>query len=243
MGSSLIPERATSPYRAAPALATPLLGVALLRAGENPANDRPSPLRERSTAQQTRSGQIASAGDDPPRLCCAGPGGGPLFRRCTSLAAELHRFSTSFGEAGSGNGQLALTNRSGVAVNTETGDVYVADTSNSRVQEFEANGTFVRSFPFTAPAFIAIDNSGGASQGDVYVANPTADSVSKFDANGTLVTSWGNSGHLTGNGTESFGSLAGIAVDPTGVPLGLDHLSPPPLFLCPGRQPCLQFQR
>jgi hypothetical protein len=64
-------------------------------------------------------------------------------------AAQAHAFSFSFGGAGSGAGQLSLTSSSGVAVNDETHDVYVADTGNNRVDEFEASSssaTFVRAW-------------------------------------------------------------------------------------------------
>jgi DNA-binding beta-propeller fold protein YncE len=57
-------------------------------------------------------------------------------------AAQAHAFSFSFGSPGSGAGQLSLVPAapgSGMAVNDETGDVYVADTANNRIDEFEVN--------------------------------------------------------------------------------------------------------
>ena len=101
---------------------------------------------------------------------------------------------------------------SGVAVNAETGDVYVADTGNARVEEFSAAGAFVRSFPATDPTLIAIDNSSGASDGDVYVGDHVGGNVSKFEADGTPLTTWGTAGQLT-IGPEEFD---GIAVDQSG---------------------------
>jgi hypothetical protein len=128
-------------------------------------------------------------------------------------AAQAHGFSTSFGEAGTGSGQLALIfptltpqgkplePGSGLAVNDDSGDVYVADTGNHRVDEFSpgkpAPERFVRAFgadvggagvdvcttgcgpgtPGTSPGeledptFIAVDNSKGASDGAVYVVD------------------------------------------------------------------------
>ena len=51
-------------------------------------------------------------------------------------------FSTDIGSAGSGAGQLSLTSgifglTSGIAVNDATGDLYIADTNNNRVDEFD----------------------------------------------------------------------------------------------------------
>ena len=88
---------------------------------------------------------------------------------------------------------------SGVAVDNATHDVYVADTGNHRVDEFESNGTFIRAFganvggpgidtctlipgckagatgsasgDLEAPKFVAVDNSPGPSHGDVYVGD------------------------------------------------------------------------
>ena len=68
---------------------------------------------------------------------------------CTAVpsvasAARGHELSTPIGAKGSAAGQL--TEPSAVAVNEATGDVYVLDTGNDRVDEFEANGTFVRAW-------------------------------------------------------------------------------------------------
>jgi hypothetical protein len=120
---------------------------------------------------------------------------------CTAAqAAQRHGFRESFGEPGSGSGQLSLRfveqssearvigAGSGVAVDDGTGGVYVADTSNHRVSEFDpakpSTERFIRAFgadvggagidvctsscapgtPGTAPGqlqaptFIAVDN-------------------------------------------------------------------------------------
>ncbi len=122
-------------------------------------------------------------------------------------ATQFHRFSKAVGSAGSGAGQLLLHTGdeanagSGVAVNNETHDLYVADTANNRIAEFDASGTFVRAWgwgvatgaaePQTctvtcqagsagnspgqleAPTFVAVDNDPlSPSHGDVYVAGP-----------------------------------------------------------------------
>jgi hypothetical protein len=83
-----------------------------------------------------------------------------------ALAGSSHIYSHHLGEGrGEAAGELELTAPvlfdkpafspgtpkfnvagSGVAVNDETHDVYVADTGNRRVDEFEADGTFIRTF-------------------------------------------------------------------------------------------------
>ena len=84
--------------------------------------------------------------------CCPGVAWGDSAYRLES--------GRVFGGAGAGAGQLGLAapilqgsgraelrvSGSGVAVNDETHDVYVADTGEHRVDEFEADGTFMRAW-------------------------------------------------------------------------------------------------
>jgi DNA-binding beta-propeller fold protein YncE len=123
-----------------------------------------------------------------------------------SGAAEVYVRTASIGTPGAGDGELSLGEHSGVAVNQTTGNVYVADTGNGRVEEFEPDGTFVRVFgSLTAPTFIAIDDS----TGDLYVADSDG-SVHKFEGDGTQAAGWALEGVTT------FTELKGIAVGPTG---------------------------
>jgi DNA-binding beta-propeller fold protein YncE len=46
-----------------------------------------------------------------------------------------------FGQEGSGEGQFSSP--AGVAVNQDSGDVYVVDVFNERVQRFDADGAFI----------------------------------------------------------------------------------------------------
>jgi NHL repeat len=141
---------------------------------------------------------------------------GSSVSAASARADSLHRFGFAFGGAGEGAGELGLVapvlerlgqpgfalGGSGVAVDQATGGVYVADTSNHRVDEFTSKGVFVLAFgkdvnkgnalqpdvcraleecqkgaegsapgELHAPRFIAVDNSGGASQGDMYVGD------------------------------------------------------------------------
>jgi len=171
---------------------------------------------------------------------------------CTALAllvsparaATVHVFSSSFASEGSGAGRVSSPQ--GVAVNDATGDVYVADTGNARVDEFDSSGSFVRAWgwgvadgassfetctttceagvsgagagQFTTPVFIAVDNSSSASAGDVYVGDTGTNLVQKFGASGSLITAWGTGGQLDGSTATGgpFTSIAGITVDTSG---------------------------
>jgi DNA-binding beta-propeller fold protein YncE len=175
-------------------------------------------------------------------------------------AAESHAYAGSFGSSGSGAGQVELVppkfdkgviapperaemvvGGSGLAVDQVTGDVYVADTGNHRVDEFSPSGVFVRAWgwgvasgasesqvctntclvgipgsapgQFTAPTFVAVDNtSGGAS--DVYVADSATGIVQKFSPSGGLITSWG--GVPAPGQAGGFEHVEGIAVKTEG---------------------------
>lgn len=59
----------------------------------------------------------------------------------TALAQPAYTQTGSFGSAGSGAGQMSLPGA--VAVNDATGDVYVADPGNARIDVFDAAGNFI----------------------------------------------------------------------------------------------------
>jgi hypothetical protein len=165
-----------------------------------------------------------------------------------ALASSSHVFSTAFGEAGSGDGQMELTEGggvggSGIAVNSSTHDLYVADTRNNRVDEFSSAGVFVRAWGWGVadrstealqvctsgchaglsgagagqldePQSIAVDNSGGPSQGDVYVADSRGP-VLKFSATGGYLST--NTGiTATAPVAGPFSGNLGVAVDVSG---------------------------
>jgi WD40-like Beta Propeller Repeat len=154
----------------------------------------------------------------------------------TALALTTHVASTPFGSSGSGAGEVSLAANSGLAVNLGTHDVYVADTGNARIDEFDQGGGFIRAWgfgvadglpafetctlscqagiqgsaagQFTNPTLIAVDNSPGASAGDVYVGDTGDGLVSKFSAAGVLIESWGSRGQLAGSSATGKGTLA-----------------------------------
>ena len=63
----------------------------------------------------------------------------------TAPAGAEVAYLTSFGSASTSPANpYPLSEPTGVAVNNATGDVYVADTGNNRIQEFDSGGSFVR---------------------------------------------------------------------------------------------------
>ena len=99
-----------------------------------------------------------------------------------------------------------------VAVDAD-GNVYVTDTLNSRVEIFDAEGTFISTFGkagdgpgyFFRPKGIAID-----SDGHIWVADEFQDRVQVYNREGQLLTYIGDT-HA--NGPGQFKALVGIAID------------------------------
>jgi hypothetical protein len=144
----------------------------------------------------------------------------------TALAARHYVNTGSFGSEGSGPEQFLEP--TSVAVNASSlhpasGDVYVVDRGNGRVERFSAAGIFISEFDgaetpaksFELLEGVAIDNSGkpvleDPSVEDVYVVDAGRRVVDKFNAEGKFIS------EITGTGTESFGVIHGIAVDSSG---------------------------
>jgi DNA-binding beta-propeller fold protein YncE len=70
--------------------------------------------------------------------------GGLLLCSAPALAARGHLFDKSFGQAGSGNGEFE--HPVAAAVGEATGDVYVADSEQNRVERFSATGQYLGYF-------------------------------------------------------------------------------------------------
>ena len=148
------------------------------------------------------------------------------FATVSAQALEVHLFERSFGSEGTGSGQFKKP--VGVAVNDVTHDVYVVDSGNNRVEEFNSTGSTVlgefdgSASPtgvFSDPTQIAVDNSNDPldpSAGDVYVVDMGHAVIDKFSADGSY------EGQLTGTPSGPFErednprSISGVAVDPSG---------------------------
>jgi tripartite motif-containing protein 71 len=124
------------------------------------------------------------------------------------------------GSNGRADGQFS--GPEGVAVDS-SGNVYVADWGNDRIQKFSSNGTFITRWgsigtgagQFSGPEGVAVDSSG-----NVYVDSGN-DRIQKFSSNGTFITRWRSYGAVDDAlGSCSYycysTSVSGVAVDSSG---------------------------
>jgi hypothetical protein len=186
-------------------------------------------------------------------LAARGPGAGVLHlsarvaaqhaspnARAAAAAAQPSVLSSvsSFGSQGSGAGQLNAP--AGVAIQPQSGDVYITDSGNARVDEFGPSGNFIAAFGWgvadgraqaevctsscqtgipgsgpgqlSRPTSIAFGVPGGPAAGKVFVGDAGNNVVEKFDADGDFIST------IDGTTTPQghFQNLAGVSVDQAG---------------------------
>ena len=97
-------------------------------------------------------------------------------------------YDSQWGGQGTGNGQFDFPE--GVAV-APSGDIYVADTANNRIQHFDASGNFIGKWgspgnqtgQFDRPVGVTVDQAG-----NVYVAEYGNNRVQKFAPTGVYMS-------------------------------------------------------
>ncbi len=111
----------------------------------------------------------------------------------------------SVGSGAPGNGQLEFNSPRGVTVHPITGQIFVADTKNNRIQVFNDKLTFSHTIvvagrmQFELPHDVALDNDGF-----LYIPEWSQGRIMKLTCNGKLVRTFGT--HGTDAGELSFPS-------------------------------------
>jgi prepilin-type N-terminal cleavage/methylation domain-containing protein len=137
--------------------------------------------------------------------------GASSFETCTS--------GCQAGVSGAGNGQLDFP--VGIALDS-SGNIYVTDTGNNRVEEFSSSGAYVSKFgssgsgngQFVNAQFLAI-----GSNGNIYVVdggnggNGGNNRVEEFNSSGTYISQFGSYGSST---PTQFQTPIGIGLDSSG---------------------------
>ena len=146
----------------------------------------------------------------------------------TIAGGQDYIFDGKWGEEGAGEGEFKFPR--GVAIDT-TGNVYVADVLNHRIQKFDAAGNYLiqwgsegmRNGEFKAPHGVAVDTAG-----NVYVADRGNHRIQKFDLEGKFIRSWGRIQKFgperklqlpvpsRGSGDGEFQNPTDVAVDTAG---------------------------
>jgi DNA-binding beta-propeller fold protein YncE len=125
-----------------------------------------------------------------------------------ALTPNKYSFLTKFG----GAAIKFFKQPSGVTVD-KNNNLYIIDTSSTKVKKYSPEGKFIRAFGQTGkefrklkiPAGIAID-----SKGNLYVTDAKTHGVLLFDATGKYRRKWGTK---MGSGNALFNTPLGIAVD------------------------------
>lgn len=177
--------------------------------------DYPYAIAQRSTSTSgatvtlTSDMYVADANNDRiQRFRCT-------YTTCTTTTVTTRTsgtYVTAWGSLGTTDG--LFDEPWGVAVDN-SGNVFVSDTYNYRIQKFSAAGTFIKKWgsngtaigEFKLPRGLATDSSG-----NVYVCDSNNHRIQKFDTNGTYITSWGSNGA----GQGQFAFPRGIAISSAG---------------------------
>src|SRR5215468_9778569 len=159
------------------------------------------------TLTASRVARWGLGGVGPPRVARIAFAVGALTSALGAATAHASLLSpiSSFGTPGSGNGQFQSP--LGVAIQASSGNVYVVDSGNARVEKFFPDGSFISAFgqgQLSSPRGIATD-----TLGKVYVSDAGTNTVQKFDAKGNFVSTIDGTSAPQGH----FQSLGGVAVD------------------------------
>jgi tripartite motif-containing protein 71 len=138
---------------------------------------------------------IRSIGDPNPHTCETSPAGSPPA--CVS---------------GAGNGQFYLGGGGGMAFDS-SGNLWVSDTGNERVQEFNSTGTYIKKFGSYGSANGKLDYQGYLAvdpSGNIWIGDGGNNRVEEFSSSGSFMQSIGGPSPYTCE-TSPAGSVPACA--------------------------------
>jgi sugar lactone lactonase YvrE len=155
----------------------------------------------------TVSSSLSDGLDYKVRVSCSGEP--DVFAQSEKfIITHGYKFVAKWGSKGSGAGKFDRP--SALAIDNK-GNVYVADTYNSRIQKFTSTGKFLYQWggwpQLSWTQGVAVDKSNY-----VYVSDSSYARINKFTANGKLIKKWGS----YGTGNYQFSQPKGLAVDKSG---------------------------
>jgi hypothetical protein len=128
---------------------------------------------------------------------------------CTAVSGD----TCGAGAVGSGNGQFPVYYRwfGNVLGVDSSGDVYVAEPGNARVEKFGSQGSYLSQITthLSHPTGVAVDPAGS-----LYVADSAAGAVEKFDSSGVFLSAIGSGTSPTAVATDAAGDLFAFAGSP-----------------------------
>ena len=135
-----------------------------------------------------------------------------MQRYTSTVPPTAYGYSATFGSAGSGDGQLSSPR--GAAVDS-SGNLYVAEYGNSRIQKFDGNGAYMTDWgsngsgdgQMNQPCDVTV-----APDGSVYVADTANHRIQRFTSSGGFLGKWGGAG----SGDGQLVQPEGVATDSAG---------------------------
>src|SRR5437762_11572201 len=115
----------------------------------------------------------------------------PLGKITEQLSSLPEGVSNMF-EGGKGSDKGQFDSPTGIAVDA-SGNVFVADTNNGRIEKYSPSGTFLSTMGIKGPGYgqlgapngIAVDRTG-----DIYVADASKHVVEKLESDGSIIAEW-----------------------------------------------------
>jgi Thrombospondin type 3 repeat/NHL repeat len=153
-----------------------------------------------------------------------------------ALAATGYTLERQWGSYGTGDGQFDFP---GSVTTDVSGNVYVADPGNYRVQKFSSTGEFITKWgsrwngdPYSdsigkfhsGPRGVATDAAGNVFVADGMTSAGGEPRIQKFTSSGSFITKWGTFGTGDGEFSEPFGVATDAAGNVYVTDSGLDRV-------------------